>query len=246
MVFKKIIERLFNNAKGIRDDVAFKRKSDGGGIHPFASRRERAISDISRARLLLAASQAESGGNTDCGPRNTLRNLIPSLGEQISKRTGESEVYWHAADDAYYKVKSPSAKALLKQTSESDWIYEHIIHNILFPETAYELIAIGHDHGEIRLVLKQVNVSSERVPTDAEVAGYLTNKLGLVPEDRYWFGNEVLAVTDVGERGDNVLKGDDDLLYFIDPLIRLKRPALDVIEWLVGTLILDSGSTSAS
>lgn len=40
--------------------------------------------------MLLEAETNESGGNTDCGSRNTIRKLIPSLGELISKRTGES------------------------------------------------------------------------------------------------------------------------------------------------------------
>jgi hypothetical protein len=60
--------------------------------------------------------------------------------------------------------------------------------------------------------------------------------LGLSPEDRYWYGNDVLAVTDVGAHEDNVLKGDNGKLFFIDPLIRIKKPAVDVIEWLVGNI----------
>ena len=82
--------------------------------------------------------------------------------------------------------------------------------------------------------MKQRGISSETFPTDEEVAEWLKRELGLEPEDRYWFGNDLLAITDVGAKGDNVLKGDDGRLYFIDPLIRLKRPALEVIEGLVG------------
>ena len=41
-------------------------------------------------------------------------------------------------------------------------------------------------------------------------------------------------MTDVGAHGDNVLLGDDGKVYFIDPLIRLKRPANEVIEYLTG------------
>lgn len=57
---------------------------------------------------------------------------------------------------------------------------------------------------------------------------------GLMKEDRYFFGDGVVSVTDVGEHGDNVLLGDDGKVYFIDPLIRLHRPAEEVIEHLTG------------
>ena len=53
------------------------------------------------------------------------------------------------------------------------------LHNILFPETSYELISIARDMGELRFVLKQKNVSSESFPTDDEVECYLMNQLGL-------------------------------------------------------------------
>ena len=51
---------------------------------------------------------------------------------------------------------------------------------------------------------------------------------------RYFFGDGVVSVTDVGAHGDNVLLGDDGKVYFIDPLIRLGRTAEEVIEWLTG------------
>lgn len=46
------------------------------------------------------------------------------------------------------------------------------------------------------------------------------------------------ANADVGSHSDNVLLGDDNRLYFIDPLIRLKKPAPEVIEHLTGTTLL--------
>ena len=173
-------------------------------------------------------------GDSDSRARNSLRDIIVGLGELVSKRTGESEVYWNASENVYYKVKNPAAKAPLKHSQPSDWPYEHVIHNILFPNTAYDLVAIAREHGELRLVLRQTCVSSESFPTNSEIEDYLENVLGLQLEDRYWFGNGVLAVSDVGERGDNVLKGDSGELFFIDPLIRLKKPALEVIANLVG------------
>ena len=227
-----IVKGFFRNAFGIRNNANVERRDDGCGVHPFPSRRERALSDIRRVRMLVQAAEAESGGVANRGTSDSLRQLIPRLGELVSKQTGESSVYWNAAENAYYKVKSPSAKAYLKHTTEADWPYEHVIHNILFPNTAYELIAVARELGELRVVLKQNCVSSETFPTDEEVAEFLKREHGLVPEDRYWFGNELLAITDVGAKGDNVLKDDNGNLFFIDPLIRLKYSALDVIERL--------------
>lgn len=228
------IRGLFGNAGGIRDNADVEREGNGSGIHTFPARRERALSDIRCVRMLAEAQTSEPGGTSDRGSCNPVRELNPKYGELVSKRTGESAVYWNAAENAYYKVKDPAAKAPLKRTSESDWMYEHVIHNILFPDTAYEFVGVIREMGGVRFVLKQKGISSETFPTDEEVAEYLNRELGLKPEDRYWFGNELLSATDVGAKGDNVLKGDDGRLYFIDPLIRLKRPALEVIEGLIG------------
>ena len=132
------------------------------------------------------------------------------------------------AEEIAEKVKNPDAKRPLKHTSESDWIYEHVIHNILFPECAYEFVGITLELGEIRVVLKQNAVSTEAFPTENQIEALL------VREDRYFFGDGVVSVTDVGAHGDNVLLGDDGKVYFIDPLIRLGRTAEEVIEWLTG------------
>lgn len=155
------------------------------------------------------------------------------MGDLVSKRTGESEVYWNRPDNSFYKVKSPEAKRPLKHTSESDWIYEHVIHNILFPETRYEFIGITTKVGGIRVVLRQKAVNTESFPTKAAIEALLADK-GLGQEDRYFYGDGAVSVTDVGEHGDNVLMGDDGGTYFIDPLIRLNRPAEEVIEFLTG------------
>ena len=155
------------------------------------------------------------------------------LGDLVSKRTGESEVYWSKLDNSFYKIKSPEAKRPLKHTSETDWVYEHIIHNILFPECPYELIGITTKIREIRVVLKQRAVKTETFPTLKMIESALAHR-GLVKEDRFFYGDGIVSVTDVGEHGDNVLLGDDGQVYFIDPLIRLHKPAEDVIDFLTG------------
>ena len=151
----------------------------------------------------------------------------------MSKRTGESEVYWNRRESSFYKIKNPEAKRPLKKTGETDWVYEHVIHNILFPECAYELVGVTEVVGEIRVVLKQRAICTETFPTREQIESALAAK-GLVKQDRYFYGDGVVSVTDVGEHGDNVLLGDDGRVYFIDPLIRLSRSAEETIEWLTG------------
>ena len=238
----------YPHAQGTGNALHDGQPHDGGGLHPFASRREHALSDLGRIRVLAEALESQPGGAPDSGPRDSLRKVIEAaktsglyfdpnetlkLGELISKRTGESEVYFNTAEHAYYKVKWPSAKSHIKQTAPRDWLYEHIIHNILFPDTAYEFIGITEEVGELKIILRQQEVLSEAFPTDAQVAAHLAT-LGLKPEDRYFFGNDLLAVTDVSETSDNVLLDDDGNLRFIDPLIRLKKPAREVIAKLTG------------
>ena len=247
--FRKLLS--YAHAQGTGNALHDGQPDDGCGLHPFASRRERALSDLSRVRVLAEALTSQPGGDSDSSPRDSLRKVIDAakscglyfnpnkalkFGDLISKRTGESEVYFNAAEHAYYKVKWPSAKAHIKRTSPRDWFYEHIIHNILFPNTVYDLIGITEEVGELKFILRQQEVQSESFPSDTQIAAHLA-ALGLHPEDHYFFGNDLLAVTDVSAQSDNVLLDDTGNLRFIDPLIRLKKPAQEIITELVGNTI---------
>ena len=150
--------------------------------------------------------------------------------------TGESVVFLSKDGNVFTKMKSPFSKAPLKQTHPEDIIYEHLIHNILFPNTRYRFIGISEDIKGIRIVLQQKNISSMfRVPTQNMIDDYLRNVLGLSKEDKYFYGNEYLAITDISNLSDNVLCDEDGELYFIDPIIRLKRPAQEVWNYLYNT-----------
>ena len=150
--------------------------------------------------------------------------------------TGESVVFLSKDGNVFTKMKSPFSKAPLKQTHPEDIIYEHLIHNILFPNTRYRFIGISEDIKGIRIVLQQKNISSMfRVPTQNMIDDYLRNVLGLSKEDKYFYRNEYLAITDISNLSDNVLCDEDGKLYFIDPIIRLKRPAQEVWNYLYNT-----------
>lgn len=152
------------------------------------------------------------------------------LGAKISKRTGESVVYTDTEAGIVYKVKDPYAKSAMKAGVEpEDAIYEHIVHNLLFPETAYTFEGISDQFGEVRIILSQKFINTYGHPTKAQVEEALAAR-GLKPETRYSFGNDLVSVTDV--EGDNVLLGEDGTIYFIDPIIRFKKPVKELIELL--------------
>ena len=164
-----------------------------------------------------------------------------TLGDRIPKRTGESTVYINDETGEVYKVKDPYAKAAMKSIEPEDAIREHFVHNILFPETQYRLKGISEEFGEVRIVLSQKFVDAVQRPTREQVVETLREK-GLYPESNYAFGNDYVSVMDV--EGDNVLIGEDGTLYFIDPIIKFKKSAEEVIENLLSNE-LDKKRTEA-
>lgn len=159
---------------------------------------------------------------------------VKHSGQRVTKISGESMVYVDAANDMVVKAKDPYARSVTKRMHFQDAIFEHIIHNILFPETRYEFVGINGGDGDLRLMLTQKIVPSYCYPTQKQIADYMENVLGLRREDEYSWGNDLLSVTDVEAGSDNALIGIDDKIYFIDPLIRLKSPAINVIQELTG------------
>ena len=158
--------------------------------------------------------------------------VIKTLTGKVAKRTGESVVYIDTAAGKVTKVKDPYAKAAMKSgVQPEDAAFEHLVHNLLFPETAYTLEGISEEMGDVRIVLSQDFIQNYDQPTKEKIAEALAAR-GLFPEDNYSFGNELVSVTDV--EGDNVLLGEDGTVYFIDPIIRFKKPLREILAALGG------------
>ena len=154
-----------------------------------------------------------------------------NYGDRKRLPSGESIVYLTENEKEVIKLRSPFAKSVIKRLHAPDALYEHLMHNILFPTTRYQFKGVTEDAGRVRFVLTQRYIADIfDIPTQQEIDRYLIDGLGLVPEERYYYGNEYLAVTDVSADGDNVLK-DGKSLYFIDPIIRFKKPATEVLEY---------------
>lgn len=117
-----------------------------------------------------------------------------------------------------------------------DAIYEHLIHNLLFPKTRYHFEGISEDADGVRIILSQKYISDTyAASTQDEIDRYLIEGFGLSIENRFYYANDYVAITDVSADGDNVLT-DGEHLYFIDPIIMMKKPATEVLEYYYGML----------
>ena len=158
--------------------------------------------------------------------------VTKTLTGKVAKRTGESVVYIDTAAGKVTKVKDPYAKSAMKSgVQPEDAAFEHLVHNLLFPETEYTFEGISEEMGDVRIVLSQNFINSAGKPTPEQIAEALAAR-GLFPEDNYSFGNELVSVTDV--EGDNVMLGEDGTVYFIDPIIRFKKPLREILAALGG------------
>ena len=246
--------RMMNYGRKIINYI-FGKRSNSSSISYEREQKVQADSDRSDIRVFETGISAQRYGNNRQSSRATEEeecNRLISIAKEnnlyIDKAdwdkfgnrrmipTGESVVFLSKDGSVFTKMKSPFSKAPLKQTHPEDIIYEHLIHNILFPNTKYRFIGISEDIKGIRIVLQQKNISSIfRVPTPNMIDDYLRNVLGLSKEDKYFYGNVYLAITDISNLSDNVLCSEDGKLYFIDPIIRLKRPAQEVWDYLYNT-----------
>ena len=244
----KLINAIINLYKGENYARRFKEsisRGDGGEcriLHSIPSICERAVSDFGCVRMLARTCTDERSGNTGTLPQdpilqtsNTLIAAAKKLdlfvdsakipGTRYTIRTGESEIRIVQKDQLYYKIKNPFAKLHLKKHLPKCVLFEHIVHNILFPDCRLDFLGVTEDSREARLVFRQNAVQTDARPDDGQIAKYLMC-LGLRPECRYNFGNEYVFVTDVGQDGDNVLLDDSGDLRFIDPIIGFKQPLL--------------------
>ena len=158
------------------------------------------------------------------------------FGDRKRLPSGESIVYLNEQRQTVIKVRNPFAKSAIKRMHAQDVIYEHLVHNILFPNTKYHFEGISEDVDGVRIILSQPYISDQFIASSQEtIDRYLTEGLGLQVENRYYYGNDYLAVTDVSAEGDNVLSDGTDL-FFIDPIIMMKKPAVKVLEYYYGLL----------
>lgn len=209
-------------------------------VHSLPSLCEQGLSDLRGIRLLARACADERSGDTGALSEDSIRRESRALiaaakrigaflersdvpGSRYTIRSGESEVRVAQVEQRYYKIKNPFAKLHLKKHPVELVLFEHLVHNILFPDCRLDFLGVCEEVHEARLVFRQQAVRSDLRPDDSQIADEMALR-GLLPEERYAFGNDLLFVTDIGQDSDNVLVDDDGRLRFIDPIIGFKQP----------------------
>ena len=247
-IFKALVKLFKGGSHAERTEESV---SGGNGrerriLHSIPSICERAVSDIRGIRVLAAACADERSRDTGTLSPDQIRGESDILiavakrigcfmerdsvpGTRYTIRTGESEVRFVQREQLYYKVKNPFAKLHLKKHPPEYVLFEHVIHNVLFPDCRLEFLGVAEDIHEARLVFRQQAVRADARPDDRQIAEHL-GRLGLRPEGRYAFANDYVLVTDVGQDGDNVLFDDNDQLRFIDPILGFKQPLLQKLS----------------
>lgn len=110
-----------------------------------------------------------------------------------------------------------------------------LLHNYLFPETAYDIVTLTERDGIVNFVLSQPYVygADVRIATREEIDNYM-EKSGFekddIPSDApVWENKDGIQIFDL--YGGNVLKKNDSL-FFIDPLITYERDDLSFNDFV--------------
>jgi len=187
---------------------------------------QQSASDLSSEISLCLIETAKNNGLFV--PKNEWENF----GDKKRQPSGESIVYLSPDGKTVTKIRNPFAKAVIKNLRPFDIIFEHLIHNILFPNTQYTFKCISEDLSEVRIIYSQPYVSLNFLPpSQKQIDKYVIGAIGLKKENSYFYGNEYLSVTDISADSDNVLIDKNGIFYFIDPIIRLKKPAVEILEY---------------
>ena len=189
MGFFKQLVKFFkggNHAEGTEERVSGGDGRERRIIHSLPSIRERAISDICGIRVLAAACADERSRDTGqmssdpiCRESCALIAAAKRIGcfmetgsvpgTRYTIRTGESEVRLVQKEQLYYKVKNPFAKLHLKKHPPEYVLFEHVIHNILFPDCRLEFLGVAEILHEARLVFRQKAIRADARPDDNQI-----------------------------------------------------------------------------
>lgn len=229
----------------------FAKRGDRPAIRVILESKGQALSDRSDIRVFETGISSERYGDYEQSTGNAAQEVeskrliaiakshrlfVPKdkwteYGDRKRLPSGESIVYLSNDGSTITKIRDPFSKASIKSLHAQDVIYEHIIHNILFPLTRYNFIGISEDIDGVRIILQQQYFSRKfSNPRQNDIDDYLKYGLGLRLENKYYYANDYVAITDVSADSDNVLT-DNGKLYFIDPIIKFKKPAVETLNY---------------
>ena len=156
-------------------NALFKKRTTSPAIRVELESKIQADSDRSDIRVFEAPLSIErygdykqgTGAATQEEESRRIINIAKSKGLFIPKSdwqqfgdrkrlpSGESIVFLNEQETVITKIRDPFAKAVIKSLHVQDAIYEHLIHNILFPTTHYSFIGISEDFDGVRMILQQ-------------------------------------------------------------------------------------------
>lgn len=170
----KIVNAIINSLKRTNHAGRTEKCVFGGNrrerrvLHRVNAAVGRALSDFSSMRMLATACADERGRNSRKMSSDPIReesrcliaaakkcgcflNIGDVPGTRYTILSGESEVRLDQKARTYYKIKNPFAKSHLKKHSIRYALFEHIIHNVFFPECPLVFLGITEDIREARL-----------------------------------------------------------------------------------------------
>jgi hypothetical protein len=136
------------------------------------------------------------------------------------KKGVEADVYlWN--NHGEHKVIKVT-KWWVRQRTPLEFVENKILsHNELFPQTAYKLAGIRYEGGELLFFLEQTYVRclEDEYATQTEIDEDM-KKRGFVKTGNGAYSSTDYVISDLNSK--NVLKGIDNELYYIDPIIYQK------------------------
>lgn len=134
---------------------------------------------------------------------DTFKLGTPSLGGV------ENENYLNAEERMMYKMNN-----LMTNHSVLALFERLLLHNALFPQTAYELVGFtGFRHGSIYPILRQPFIPQASYASHGEILDYMES-LGFRQCGEAAFTNGTIVVSDLRPR--NVLKSTSNAIYVVD------------------------------
>jgi len=137
------------------------------------------------------------------------------IGSEYLTKGGESKIY--LAPDRLNVIKVNDA---IYYATWDEYLNSLLLHNLLFPNTAYSLIGFTESDNGLSAVLKQPFIEGEQARLDdiRELLGY--NGFENTKRQDYYNGEFGLVLEDMHD--ENVI-AKDDLLFFIDTVFYIMK-----------------------
>jgi hypothetical protein len=132
----------------------------------------------------------------------------------------------YVSEGAEQRVFLKDSKHVLKlndtiyYTSWEDYLYNLLLHNYFFPDTAYELIGFTKDNGTLYAVVKQKFVESTETTNLQNVKEFMkSNGFEVIKNNDYFNADLGIIIEDLHD--ENILT-NNGVLFFIDTVFYIK------------------------